>query len=178
MTEQYQLIKKQDFENLRFCLDNYKIDGFFIRLMGSSGGTIKVNTYDKTSPYFNLENKVLDFTQNKSEIKFLIDSKEVFNFSFKEYALKYIKGFNLEYMRMEEYEYDGKKEKRPISFGYGEYTYGIDPYDKRFPEPDYSTFRAVWDRNLVEIVFKGRIDIEFDSWWDKDAHWKYWRLIK
>ena len=41
--EQYWMPKKLDFKNLRLCLDNYSADFLYIRLVGSAGGTVKIN---------------------------------------------------------------------------------------------------------------------------------------
>src|SRR3989339_373412 len=41
--EQYWMPKKLDFKNLRLCLDNYSPTFIYIRLVGSMGGTVKVN---------------------------------------------------------------------------------------------------------------------------------------
>ena len=159
--EQYWLPKEMDFVNLRYCLDNYQANDLFIRLMGSHGGDIKVNE--------KLENKVLDFSVDKSGFHFIIDKNEVFNLPLKDYKDKDMKGFSLAYERVETLD-DGLTR---MVFGSDD-----DPYDKTLPEPEYSTLRAVWDYHLVEVGFKGRIDIKFHSWWDKKLRWKYWDIVK
>ena len=85
MTKQYQLIKEHDFENLRFCLDNYDAYWFYVRQKGASGGEVQINQ--------DLTDKTLDFKKNKKGLTFFIDSAKVFNFSLKNYQ----KGFILEY---------------------------------------------------------------------------------
>ena len=100
----------------------------------------------------NLEDKTLDFRKDKSGLYLLVDSSEVFHFA---------------YERVQPTE-DGIG--RMVILGYG-----IDPYDTTLPEPRRSFLRTVLDNHLMEIFFKGRVDIKFHSWWDK-PHWKYWTV--
>ena len=51
------------------------------------------------------------------------------------------------------------------------------PYDTNLPEPKRSFLRHVLDGHLMEIFFKGRVNIIFHSWWIK-PHWKYWTIDK
>lgn len=150
--------KELDFENLRLCLDNYQTDWLFIRLRGSRGGTVKVRE--------SLENKTLDFRRDSSGLYLLIDSDEVFHFPLNGYDSEFVKGFSLAYERI-----------RPTEDGIGRMvmlSHGIDPYDPSFPEPRRSFLRHVLDDHLVEIFFKGRINLKFHSWWDKEIGWEYW----
>jgi hypothetical protein len=155
--EQYWMPKKLDFENLRLCLDDYSADFLYIRLVGSRGGTVKVNE--------SLEGKALNFKKNKSGLRLLIDLAEVFHFPLKEYQ----KGFSLAYERIE-----------PTENGIGRMimlSEGIDPYDPNLPEPRRSILRTVLDGHLMEIFFEGRVNLKFHSWWKK-PHWKYWTIDK
>lgn len=150
--EQYQMPKELDFKNLRFCLDNYRVDSLYIRLVGSKGGTVKVNE--------DLKGKKLTFKKNKSGLYLFIDLKEVFHFQLKNYQ----KGFSLAYER---YFEDGRMH---IPGGISD-----NPYDLSLSEPRRSFLRTVLDDHLMEIFFKGRINIKFHSWWIK-PHWKYWTI--
>ena len=152
--EQYWMPKELDMENLRLCLDNYQSDFLYIRFVGSRGGEVKVNE--------NLEDKKLDFQKDKSGLNLFVDSRKVFNFPLKNYQ----KGFSLAYERFFE---DGRMH---IS---GEIA--DDPYDANLPEPERSYLRTVLDSHLMEIFFKGRVDIKFHSWWEK-PYWKYWVVDK
>lgn len=155
--EQYWMPKKLDFKNLRLCLNNYMAEHLSIRLVGSAGGTVKVNE--------SLQGKTLDFRKDASGLYMLIDSNEVFYFPLKDYD----KGFSLAYERIE-----------PTEDGIGKMVHrgtGVDPYDPRLPEPRRSFLRTVLDRHLMEIFFVGRINLTFHSWWIK-PHWKYWTIEK
>ncbi len=155
--EQYWMPKRLDFKNLRICLDNYPVDSLYIRLVGSMGGTVKINE--------NLKGRVFNFKKDKSGLHLFIDSNEVFHFPLKDYE----KGFSLAYERIE-----------PIKNGFGRMVAlgtGIDPYDPDLPEPQRSFLRTVLDHHLMEIYFKGRINLKFHSWWIK-PHWKYWAIDK
>ncbi|MBI2667039.1 hypothetical protein HYX13_05490 [Candidatus Woesearchaeota archaeon] len=158
--EQYWMPRKLDFKNLRHCLDNYQTNWLYIRLKGSSGGTVKINQ--------SLENKCLDFRKNKSGLYLLVDSEEVFHFPLAGYTDKHSKGFSLAYERIQPTE-DGIG--RMIMLGTG-----IDPYDAKLPEPRRSFLRHVLDDHLLEIFFKGRIPVKFHSWW-QEPHWKYWTVV-
>lgn len=155
--EQYWMPKKLDFKNLKLCLDNYSADFLYIRLIGSAGGTVKVNE--------SLKGRRLDFRKNKSGLYLLIDSREVFYFPLKDYQ----KGFSLAYERIEPTE-DGVGRMVMLSDG-------IDPYDPNLPEPERSFLRIVLDNHLMEIFFDGRVNLKFHSWWVK-PHWKYWTIDK
>jgi hypothetical protein len=144
--------KRQDFKNLRYCIDNYQPDFLFIRLVGSAGGTCKVNEH--------LDNRLLDFRKDKSGLYMMIDRKEVFHFPLNDYQ----KGFSLAYERVFD---DGRMH---IPGGIPD-----DPYDPNLPEPRRSFLRQVLDHHLMEIFFKGRVGIKFNSWWIK-PHWKYWTI--
>lgn len=155
--EQYWMPKRLDFNNLRYCIDNYTPTYLFIRLVGSHGGTVKVNQ--------DLEGKTLNFKKNKKGLYMLIDDNEVFHFPLKDYA----KGFSLAYERREMME-DGTERMVILQTGF-------DPYDPELPEPDKSILRTVLDDHLMEITFQGRIELKFHSWWNK-PYWKYWTLDK
>lgn len=155
--EQYWMPKKLDFKNLRSCLDNYFADFLYIRLVGSSGGTVKVNE--------NLNGRAFNFRKDPSGLYMFIDSNEVFHFPLKDYQ----KGFSLAYERIEPTE-DGVG--RMVMLGHG-----IDPYDHSLPEPQRSFLRTVLDDHLMEIFFRGRVNLKFHSWWVK-PHWKYWTIDK
>ena len=163
--EQYSLPKKLDFKNLRFCLENYPAERLFIRDCGGYDENGKYRSQGLTKVDENLEGRTLDFRKNKSGLYFLIDSEEVFHFSLEGYDSKDTKGFTLAYERIEQTE-DGIGRMVMLSTG-------IDPYDSNLPEPRRSFLRHVLDDHLVEIFFKGRINLKFHSWYIK-PHWKYW----
>jgi len=78
----------------------------------------------------------------------------------------YQKGFSLAYERIFD---DGRMH---IPGGISD-----NPYDTNLPEPKRSFLRHVLDGHLMEIFFKGRVNIIFHSWWIK-PHWKYWTIDK
>ena len=157
--EQYYLPIELDFANLRKCLDNYVAEKLFIRLVGSKGGTVKVDE--------SLEDRSLDFRKDSSGLYFLIDTEKVFHFPLKEIGTRDGNGFSLAYERI-----------KPTEDGIGRMVMlptGIYPYDPELPEPRRSILRHIFDEHLVEIYFKGRINLEFHSRWIK-PHWKYWTI--
>jgi hypothetical protein len=152
--EQYWMSKRFDVKNLRMCIDNYEADELYIRQIGSHGGKVQVNE--------SLAGRELDFKKNSSGLHMIVDKKEVFNFPLKIYD----KGFSLAYER-----FIKKEGEYPRMVILGE---GIDPYDPKLPEPTRSFLRTVLDDYLMEIYFKGRIELKFHSWWDKKSNWKHW----
>src|SRR3989338_7977142 len=123
--EQYWMPKKLDFKNLRLCLKNYTADCLYIRLVGSAGGTVKVDE--------DLKDRILSFKKDKSGLYLFIDSSQVFHFPLKNYQ----KGFSLAYERIQ-----------PTADGVGRMVFlgtGIDPYDPNLPEPRRSFLRTVLD---------------------------------
>lgn len=157
--------KKLDLKNLRFCLDNYTADHIFIRDCGGHNpdGSYRAQGLCKVSE--ELKDKKLDFKKDKTGLHILIDEKEVFHFPLKDYD----KGFSLAYERIEQTQ-DGVGREIHLPCG-------VDPYDPKLPEPKSSTLRTILDDHLMEITFKGRIDLKFHSWWIK-PHWKYWAIDK
>lgn len=144
--------KSLDFEHLRYCLDNYKAKRLFIRLIGSYGGTRKVNE--------DISNKNLDFKKDNSGLYFTLDNQNVFHFPLRDL---HSKGFSLAHKRKDK---DGK-----ILF----LNFPYEPYNPDLPEPEISILRTIFDNHLLEITFEGRVDIDFHSWWVK-PHIKYWKI--
>jgi hypothetical protein len=156
--EQYWMPKKLDWKNLRLCLDNYQATHLFIRLVGSWGGTTKVNE--------DLGGKKLDFRKNRNGLYMLVDDKELFHFPLEDYS----KGFSLAYERIQ-----------PTEDGIGRLVYlnGIDPYVPGFPEPCRSILRTDLDHHLMEISFKGRVHLKPQPW--KEPLFRafaYWAIAK
>lgn len=144
--------KELDVENLRMCIDNYEPESLFIRNVGSYGGTVQVQE--------ELDGRALDFRKDDSGLYMIIDTEEVFHFPLKFYQ----KGFSLAYER---FFPDGRMH---IPGGIPDH-----PYDPELPEPERSYLRTVMDKCLMEIYFKGRINIKFHSWWE-EPYWKYWTI--
>ena len=155
--------KELDFVNLRLCIEKYEAERLYIRDCGGfEDGKYRVK--GKTKVNENLEGRTLDFRKDDNGLFMLVDSKEVFHFPLQDYD----KGFSLAYERVEETD-DGIGRMVVLS-------QGIDPYDPKLPEPRMSSLRQLLDSHLMEIYFKGRIDIEFHSWWE-EPHWKYWKVV-
>lgn len=150
--EQYWMPKELDFENLRFCLDNYPIDSLRIGDCGVHGIT-KINE--------KLNRRILDF-RLENGLDILIDNGVVFHFDLRDYD----KGFSLAYERFFE---DGSM--------YVQRGIPDNPDNEGLPKPRRSFFRIALDSNEMEIFFGGRIPIKFHSWWHK-PYWKYWTVDK
>ena len=166
--EQYYLPKKLDFKNLRFCLNNYLTDFIYIQGCGDNpNGSYSMQGRSKVNE--NLINRKLDFKKIHWDYIFLQIQKKVFHFPLGKYYDDYQKGFSLAYERI-----------IPTKDGIGKLVMlstGIDPYDPKLPEPRRSFLRNVIDGHLIEIFFKGRVNLKFHSWWKK-PHWKYWTIDK
>ncbi|MDE1970512.1 MAG: hypothetical protein KGI50_02965 [Patescibacteria group bacterium] len=145
--------KRLDVKNLQLCLGAYIPTHILIRLVGSAGGTVKVDQ--------DLRGKTLRFRKDKTGLYLFIDAQEVFHFPLKDYQ----KGFSLGYERIEPTE-DGVGRMIVLSRE-------VDPYAPNLPEPRWSFLRIVLDNHLMEIFFEGRVNLKFHSWWVK-PRWKYW----
>jgi len=88
--EQYQLPKELDFENLRFCLDNYTPIFLDIQLVDSTSALHGIDTFKIDE---NLEDKTLNFRKDDSGLYILIDSNETFHFPLRDYLY----GFSIEH---------------------------------------------------------------------------------
>lgn len=131
---QFWMDAKDDFKNLKYCIDNFECIDIFIRLCGSMGGDVIVNQC--------MTGKVLTAI-NDDGIKLFIDGKEVFHHT----GTKDFKGWSVEYR---EDIFD-----MPCDI--------IHP-DDECPELFQSTLRNIWNEHfLVEISFKGRIPLEEDG---------------
>ncbi len=152
--------KELDLENLRICLDNYKLNKLYIRDCGGyrEDGSYRISGEQKVNIKFN-DDKVLDFKKNESGLLLIIDSEEIFHFPLN----KTHNGFSLAYDR----RYDDGR----IVMLSG----GLNPYDPELPEPKTSKLRNVWDSLLVELTFEGRIDLKFHSW-KEEPYLKYWTI--
>lgn len=161
--EQYWMPKKEDAVNLRRCLDWYSPEHLYIRDCGGvrADGRYSARGMDKVD--VPLAGRTFDFHKDRNGLHLLIDEDEVFLFPLRDYS----KGFSLAYERVEETD-DGIG--RMVMLGTG-----IDPYDRSLPEPRRSILRNVLDAHLIEISFKGRVDLRFHSWWE-EPHWKYWAV--
>ncbi len=159
--EQYWMPKELDFENLRLCLNNYTAVSLFIRDCGGVRENGKYSCQGMAKVREDLGGKNLDFKKDESGLRMFVDSDEVFHFPLNNYS----KGFSLAYERIES---DG----RIVILSYGK-----DPYDSNLPEPKNSILRTVLDDHLMEISFKGRVNLKFHSWWKK-PHWKYWAIVR
>jgi hypothetical protein len=150
--EQYELVLDKVYENIQYCLKNYKAKRIFIRLVGSMGGTKKVNE--------DLENRTFDIKQVFDGLSILIDGSEVFKF---EQEGDWGKSFSLGYKR-------DPDETGVISA----LSTGINPDDPNLPPVNTSFFRSCNYYHLLEIYFEGKIPLKFHSHWNKKAGWKYW----
>jgi len=161
--EQYRIAEELKFENLRKCIDNYTADRITIRDLGgiNEDGNYRVQGIQKLNR--RLIGKKLDFKKQDLDLYMLIDSEEVFHFNLDTFST----GFFIAYER-----FDSKKNdyERLIVL-----SHGIDPYDPELPEPRMSFLRTILDSHEMEIFFKGRIELEFHSWWKK-PEWKYWAV--
>lgn len=153
--EQYWMPKELDFENLRYCLDNYTTTQLYIREIGSVGGKVKINE--------KLENNSLDFTKDRSGLHIIIDTNERFTFPVEDYH----KGFALAYERIKIKE-SGIEELISLSNT-------TDPNDPDLPQPRRSTLRIVLDNHLMEIDFNGKVKLKDHPWLVKPT-WKYWTI--
>ncbi len=156
--------KEDDFENLRRCLDLYTPERLYIRDCGGVRADGKYSAQGMAKVNESLEGRTLDFRKDKNGLHFLIDKNEVFHFPLRDHD----KGFSLAYERIIPTQ-DGIG--RMVLLGTGE-----DPYDPKLPEPRRSILRNMLDAHLLEIAFKGRVDVRFHSWFEK-PHWKYWAVV-
>lgn len=141
---QFWMNGKDDFKNLKYCIDNFECLDVFIRLMGSMGGDIIVNQ--------TMTGKVLTAT-DVDGIKLFIDGKEVFHHT----GITDFKGWSVEYR---EDIFD-----MPCDI--------VHP-DDECPELFQSTLRNIWNEYfLVEISFKGRIPLEYDGeFYENWSRWR------
>lgn len=163
--EQYLMPSDPDFNDLRFCLDNYLAEYIFIRDCGGYRENGRYDPEGKMKVGLELQGRLLNFNKDQNGLHILVDSDEVFNFPLKDCGTIPEVGFTLAYERVE-------SSGRMVML-----THGSDPYDPNLPEPRSSILRDIIDKHLMEISFKGRINIRFHSWYKK-PHWKLWAIEK
>jgi len=138
--------------DIQHCLKNYPAERIFIRLVGSMGGTRKVNEL--------LEKRKLSVKRVRGGLSILIDSSEVFLFDQSKW---WRRRFTLAY------------ERDPNITGIIPCLQtGINPDNPNLPPVNTSFFRSCNYDPLLEIYFKGKIPLKFHSWWDKEQKLKYW----
>jgi len=138
--EQYEIAKDKLFDDLKYCLENSPVARIYIRGVGSRGGGVEVDEQ--------LEDKVLDIEQVDEGISILIDGKQVFLYEQDE---EWGKDFAVAYERVGD---DGVMIFLPR---------GYNPNDPNLPEPRKSKFHGANNDFYMEIYFKGRIPLEFNS---------------
>ena len=153
--------KELDFENLRFCLDNYQSDFLYIRDCGGIRENGEYSWQGLTKVNENLNGRILDF-RLENGLDMLIDDKRIFHFDLEDYY----KGFSLAYERFFE---DGRMY---IPGGIPN-----NPDDENLPKPRRSYLRTILDSHLMEIFFRGKVPIKFHSWREK-PYWKDWTIDK
>ncbi len=156
--------KEDDVLNLQLCLDHYTPERLYIRDCGGVRADGKYSAQGMAKVNVSLEGKTLDFRKDESGLHLLVDREEVFHFPLDSYD----KGFSLAYERIMPTP-DGIG--RMVMLGTGE-----NPYDPALPEPRRSILRHMLDAHLLEITFKGRVDVRFHSWLEQ-PHWKYWTIV-
>jgi hypothetical protein len=167
--EQYELPPQKCYDMLTWALKNFAAESVYIRLVGSRGGTVKVN-----EP---LERKRLSIKRRRDGLQILINSKEVFLFkttSIRKNSRISGKCWAIAYFRV-----DKQNRMHYASTGYPnlrepQYT---GPDDPKLPEVKKTIFRAVNLDHLIEIVFSGKIPIKRTNILAcgvKD--WYYWEI--
>jgi hypothetical protein len=128
---------KNELKDLEKALTKYKL--FKIKVMPRN------RDFNHKVITENLENKILNFTEEEEEgLTFYIDNKKFFNFSLEK---------NHHNFRI---EYQNEKESRLWNENYS-------PEDPKLPKPTYSTLRKILDEFELAIYFKGKIKIEQDN---------------
>ena len=155
-----------DFENLRYCLDNFEAEHIFIRDCGGYEPNGSYRMQGKQKVREDLQGRVLDFCRDEKSLYFTIDGEDIFHFTLEDYGKdERDKGFSVAYERFYD---DGKMVMLPR---------GFNPDATNLPEPRTSTLRHILDRHLLEITFKGKIPLEFHSWM-QEPHFAYWNVKK
>lgn len=144
---QYSTPKEINYETLRKCLDYFIPKKIYIRMMGSRGGTVKVDE--------SLEGRTLDVQEAYDRWSFLINGKEVI-------SLNNDARLGISFM----YE---------IGEGIPIFTTDKTPDDPEFPEPQQTIMRYDLEWHLLEITFHGKIPIKPHSkiqgyqYWEVDT---------
>ena len=139
-------------ETLEKCLEQTSVENLFIRKIGSMGGDLIFRK--------DLNGETFEFTFEKdSEIRFFIEGEEVWRASD---IGRFKKGFSIEF-------------REPEGFNMP-YLYVVTPDDEEIREDCLTCLRIVWEDQLVEISFFGKIKLERDGWYDKEKTWQMWRV--
>jgi len=154
---QYELSPKIATLDLLYAVKNYSPEKIFIRLVGSSGGTVKVNE--------SLSDKQLSIQKTRSNLAILINNITVFDYKqesdfSKKFAVMYMKSF--------------------IIGEYKNYTITEDDY-RALPNAvvaDTSIIRGVDSSNhLMEIYFPNKIPLKIHSP-SNNKQWYHWEIDK
>ncbi len=167
--EQYELHPSEYFDSICYALQHFKVGNIFIRLVGSQGGTVKVNE--------DIRRKKLELKRCRAGLRIIIDGKEVFLYkqtSFQKDTKLSGKMWSLAYLRIgpNGLMFHGRS-------GYPNPSdYYTGPDDPRLPKVRQTTFRSVNADHLIEIHFSGKIPIQRTNRLvtPRIDWWYYWRI--
>ena len=149
--EQYELPPNRYFPALCTALEYFTAQNVFVRLVGSRGGTVKVNEDVRT--------RILSVKQYRRGLRILIDGQEVFLFeitSAKKDGRLSGKCWAVYFLRI-----DRNGRMHNVSTGYpnSQEPKITGPDDRRLPRIRQTTFRTVNHDHLIEISFDGKIPL-------------------
>lgn len=166
--EQYEIPPGRYYQTLCYALKHFKVEHVFIRLVGSRGGTVKIDV--------NILRQNLKLKHSKDGLGIIVDDKECFLFrttSVKKDTRLSGKCWSIAFLRIDE---EGR-----MHFGSTGYPNLIDPYtgpdDPQLPEVKQTILRSVNQDHLIEITFLGKIPIRcLGKLVFNTPNWYYWEI--
>lgn len=169
--EQYEIPPARYFDIINYALEKFKAENIYIRLVGSCGGTVKVNE--------DIRKKRLSLQRCRGGLRILIDHQE--KFLFQQTSAKKDSRLSGKYWSVAFCRIDSQGRMHHASTGYPNLQEPgiIGPDDPRLPKVRQTIFRSVNSDHLMEISFAGKIPIcctdrlvtpEIRDWlfWDLD----------
>lgn len=168
--EQYELSPSRYYPALCDALEFFKAESVYIRLVGSCGGTVKVDV--------DVSQKKLSFKRRRNGLEVIIDGQTRFLFeqsSPKKYQGVTGKRWAIAFLRI-----DKQGRMHHASTGYPNFQepHILGPDDPQLPEVKKTVFRACNRDHLIEVTFTGKVPVRRlnRKVFPKQEHWHYWDL--
>ena len=168
--EQYEISSSRYYPALCDALKYFQAESVYIRLVGSCGGTVKVDE--------DVCQKELSFRRRRKGLEIIIDGQVRFLFeqsSPKKYVGVTGKRWSIAFFRIDE---QGRMHHASTGYPNFQEPHISGPDDPQLPKVKQTIFRACNQDHLIEVTFIGKIPIRRlnRKIFPKHEYWYYWDL--
>ena len=168
--EQYEIPPSRYFQALCDTLKHFRAESVYVRLVGSCGGTVKVDE--------DVSQKKLVLKQRRHGLEVVIDGQT--RFLFEQRSPKKYQGVTGKRWSIAPFRIDDQGRMHNASTGYPNHQepHISGPNDLQLPEVKKTIFRSCNMDHLIEITFTGKVPIRrlVLKIFPRYEHWYYWDL--